>query len=69
MTHPFAGVPPPLSAPSGPLAGLTPEQARAVAHCGGPLLLLAGPGAGKTRTLTHRIAHLIEDSPCWCSGR
>ena len=41
------------------LAGLTPEQARAVQHGGGPLLLLAGPGAGKTRTLTHRAAYLL----------
>ena len=41
------------------LAGLTPEQARAVTHGAGPLLLIAGPGAGKTRTLTHRIAHLL----------
>src|SRR2546423_6168408 len=40
-------------------ADLTPEQAQAVQHGGGPLLLLAGPGAGKTRTLTHRAAHLI----------
>jgi DNA helicase II / ATP-dependent DNA helicase PcrA len=41
------------------LAGLTPEQAQAVTHGTGPLLLIAGPGAGKTRTLTHRIAHLL----------
>jgi ATP-dependent DNA helicase UvrD/PcrA len=41
------------------LAGLTPEQARAVTHGTGPLLLIAGPGAGKTRTLTHRIAYLL----------
>jgi DNA helicase-2/ATP-dependent DNA helicase PcrA len=41
------------------LAGLTREQARAVTHGAGPLLLLAGPGAGKTRTLTHRIAWLL----------
>src|ERR1700756_45534 len=41
------------------LAGLTREQAQAVTHGPGPLLLLAGPGAGKTRTLTHRIAHLL----------
>jgi DNA helicase-2/ATP-dependent DNA helicase PcrA len=41
------------------LAGLTPEQAQAVSHGAGPLLLIAGPGAGKTRTLTHRIAHLL----------
>ena len=45
---------------SGLLAGLTPEQAKAVTYGTGPLLLIAGPGAGKTRTLTHRIAHLLE---------
>src|SRR5271166_453988 len=44
---------------NGLLAGLTPEQAQAVTHGTGPLLLIAGPGAGKTRTLTHRIAHLL----------
>ena len=42
------------------LAGLTPEQAQAVPYGAGPLLLIAGPGAGKTRTLTHRIAYLLE---------
>src|SRR5947209_11984654 len=42
------------------LAGLPPEQAQAVTHGAGPLLLIAGPGAGKTRTLTHRIAYLLE---------
>src|SRR5437588_5263669 len=42
------------------LAGLTPEQAQAVMYGTGPLLLIAGPGAGKTRTLTHRIAYLLE---------
>jgi hypothetical protein len=41
------------------LAGLTPEQAQAVTFGTGPLLLLAGPGAGKTRTLTHRAAYLL----------
>jgi DNA helicase-2/ATP-dependent DNA helicase PcrA len=41
------------------LTGLTPEQAQAVTHGTGPLLLLAGPGAGKTRTLTHRAAYLL----------
>src|SRR6516225_7136800 len=49
-------------APPGPealLAGLTPEQAQAVTFGSGPLLLLAGPGAGKTRTLTHRAAYLL----------
>src|SRR5437763_3884070 len=42
------------------LAGLTPEQAHAVTYGTGPLLLIAGPGAGKTRTLTHRIAYLLQ---------
>jgi DNA helicase-2/ATP-dependent DNA helicase PcrA len=41
------------------LTGLTPEQAQAVTFGSGPLLLLAGPGAGKTRTLTHRAAYLL----------
>jgi DNA helicase-2/ATP-dependent DNA helicase PcrA len=45
---------------TGLLAGLTPEQAQAVTHGTGPLILIAGPGAGKTRTLTQRIAHLLE---------
>jgi len=42
-----------------PLRGLTPEQAQAARHGPGPLLIVAGPGTGKTRTLTHRIAHLL----------
>jgi len=60
MTDPFPGAHD--HAPPGPerlLAGLTPEQAQAVMFGSGPLLLLAGPGAGKTRTLTHRAAYLL----------
>jgi len=40
-------------------AGLTPEQTAAVLHGAGPLLVFAGPGAGKTRTLISRIGWLL----------
>ncbi len=45
--------------------GLNPEQARALDVVSGPLLILAGAGSGKTKTLTHRIAHLIANEGIW----
>ena len=42
------------------LEGLNKEQKEAVMHKEGPLLIIAGAGAGKTKTITHRILNLIK---------
>ena len=47
--------------PEGPLQGLNPEQRQAAAHFTGPAAVMAGPGTGKTRVLTRRITHLIDE--------
>src|SRR5918911_875361 len=44
----------------GPLDGLNRSQLQAVTHPGGPLLVVAGAGTGKTRTVTARFAWLVE---------
>jgi len=56
---PLEADPPPAS--SALLAGLDADQRAAAEIVHGPLMIVAGPGSGKTRTLTHRIAHLIAD--------
>src|SRR6185437_9294241 len=56
------GLPRPLhAAPTGTLLDGLDEDQRAAAIADGPLLIIAGPGSGKTRTLTYRIAHQIAD--------
>jgi len=52
---------PPVTFLGQTLAGLDPDQREAVFHAGGPLLLVAGAGSGKTRAIVARIARLVRD--------
>ncbi len=47
------------------LEGLNPAQAAAAAQTSGPLLILAGAGSGKTKTLVHRVAYLMQHESVW----